>query len=401
MSIQFTISNDMDFTQTWKPRDYLLSTYKASFSNSPSFNKSADPRLGQASSVDFPSHFRRQTDYDHRASLARYGMLEHCYASFQKAKFASLTAKISEGASQGDAMCARLLYDAGFALGRHVCALSRNIHELLLTTDEGLQIVCSGSVWKSWEHMRTGFVDGIQPRCDKDRVIPKFTLLRLAVTSALGAIYMGAHRAGYDLPRDYARNVRPFYTHIQPSVVSLTKVSALTPKTTPRNTPRNTPRSTPLGTPKMRSRFCHESDEEQDNGLMTGLAHGLTTNGHDNGHSTNGHTNGHGISYGHSNGNATDHSNGHANGHSNGHANGHSNGHANGYSNGHANGHNNGHANGHSNGHANGHFNDYGHDYSAEYTSDEDDFENSHDNGTGNGFSSSHVTNLLDAAASR
>lgn len=58
-------------------------------------------------------------------------MLQHCYQSFEKAKFASLTAKISQGASNGDAMCARILYDAGFALGRHIAALSRNIHEVM------------------------------------------------------------------------------------------------------------------------------------------------------------------------------------------------------------------------------------------------------------------------------
>ena len=54
-------------------------------------------------------------------------MLEHCYSSFQKAKFAGLTAKISEGATNGDLMCARILYDGGFVLARHITALSRNI----------------------------------------------------------------------------------------------------------------------------------------------------------------------------------------------------------------------------------------------------------------------------------
>lgn len=54
-------------------------------------------------------------------------MLDHCYASFQKSKFASLTAKICMGASEGDAMCTQLMYDTGFQLGRHISALSRNI----------------------------------------------------------------------------------------------------------------------------------------------------------------------------------------------------------------------------------------------------------------------------------
>ncbi|XP_064102218.1 N-acetyl-D-glucosamine kinase-like isoform X1 [Macrobrachium nipponense] len=304
----------------------------------------------------------KQIVYTHFELQDRMGMLDHCYRSFQKAKFAGLTAKISEGASQGDPMCARLLYDAGFALGRHVSALSRHISETLLTTDEGLQIVCSGSVWKSWEHMRAGFVDGIQPRCDRDRVIAKFTLLRLAVgtvTSALGAIYMGAKEAGYDLPRDYTRNVRPFFTYVQPTPVSLAKVAALTPKTTPRNTPKNTPRSTPLSTPKMRQKFTHDVEEEEQ-------------------------------------------ANGHSNGHANGHSNGHSNGHANGHSNGHSNGHANGHSNGHANGHNNGHSSDYELGYAAGFANGQASvFENAHANGAGNGFNCPHAANLLDASSSR
>ncbi|XP_053635471.2 N-acetyl-D-glucosamine kinase isoform X1 [Cherax quadricarinatus] len=162
----------------------------------------------------------RNIVFSHFDLKDRFGMLEHIYTTFQKAKFASLTAKISEGAEEGDAMCAHILYDAGYALGRHISALSRNMHPDLFASEDGLQIVCSGSVWKSWKHMHGGFVDGVQPHLEKDRIIPKFKLLRLAVgavTSALGATYLGAQKASYDMPRDYSKNVTPFFTYVHPT----------------------------------------------------------------------------------------------------------------------------------------------------------------------------------------
>ena len=55
-------------------------------------------------------------------------MLEHAYTFFDKAKHAGLTSKISKAALEGDPMCARLMYDGGYALGRHISALSRNMN---------------------------------------------------------------------------------------------------------------------------------------------------------------------------------------------------------------------------------------------------------------------------------
>ena len=54
-------------------------------------------------------------------------MLEHAYTYFDKSKYAGLTSKIGKAAMEGDPMCGRIMYDAGYALGRHISALSRNI----------------------------------------------------------------------------------------------------------------------------------------------------------------------------------------------------------------------------------------------------------------------------------
>lgn len=47
-----------------------------------------------------------------------------------------------------------------------------------------------------------------------------FFFFTVQVTSALGATYLGAERAGYDLPRDYTKNVFTIYTHVQTPISS-------------------------------------------------------------------------------------------------------------------------------------------------------------------------------------
>lgn len=54
-------------------------------------------------------------------------MLEHAYTLFEKSKYAGLTAKIGKAALEGDPLCVSIMYDGGYALGRHISALSRNI----------------------------------------------------------------------------------------------------------------------------------------------------------------------------------------------------------------------------------------------------------------------------------
>lgn len=164
----------------------------------------------------------RDIVYTHFGIKDRFGMLQHAYTTFQKAKYASLAAEISKVAAEGDAMCALIMNDGGYTLGRHISALSRNIDTDLFTTENGLPIVCSGSVWKSWELMKAGFIKGVKPHLDKDQTIPKLTLLRLTVTSAIGATYLGSRKAGYDLPRDYSKNVYSIFSHVQPSTLTAT-----------------------------------------------------------------------------------------------------------------------------------------------------------------------------------
>ncbi|XP_050718789.1 N-acetyl-D-glucosamine kinase-like [Eriocheir sinensis] len=170
----------------------------------------------------FSTERLRNEVYSHFDIKDRFGMLEHAYSLFEKSKYAGLTAKIGKAAMEGDAMCAHIFYEGGYALGRHISALSRSIDSELYEGENGLQIVCAGSVWKSWELLRAGFLDGVQPHCEKDVPLPKFTLVTLTVTSAMGATYLGAKKASYNLPCDYSKNVHPIFQYSHNSYISST-----------------------------------------------------------------------------------------------------------------------------------------------------------------------------------
>ena len=82
--------------------------------------------------------------------------------SFSKANFAALTRRIAEAAVRGDALCAWLFEEAGRVLGRHIRALAPAISPTLTSAPGGLRVVCVGSVWKSWDLLKKGFLAGIK-----------------------------------------------------------------------------------------------------------------------------------------------------------------------------------------------------------------------------------------------
>ena len=72
-------------------------------------------------------------------SIPRFGLLTHCYDSFSKANFASLTRRIAEAAVAGDGLCAWLFEEAGRQLGRHIRALAPAISPELTTAPGGAE----------------------------------------------------------------------------------------------------------------------------------------------------------------------------------------------------------------------------------------------------------------------
>lgn len=103
----------------------------------------------------------------HLTAVSRFGLLTHCYDSFSKAHFAALTRGIAEKAAAGDALCVWLFSEAGRQLGRHIRALAPAISPALTSAPGGLNVVCVGSVWKSWSLLKQGFLQGIKDDAGK------------------------------------------------------------------------------------------------------------------------------------------------------------------------------------------------------------------------------------------
>ncbi|XP_055316973.1 N-acetyl-D-glucosamine kinase isoform X2 [Sitodiplosis mosellana] len=218
----------------------------------------------------------------------RYDLLDHCYAKFDKAFFASMCEKLSHLASAGDELCLHLFEDAGISLAKATMALLPNVSDQLLTKNN-LNIVCVGSVWKSWTLLQNGFKTEIAKATNKFGL----NLITLTQAMAIGAAYLAADSINYDLPRDYSHNYNIFQ-HIPPNDGSKTN-----------GTHTN-------GTYTNGNGVAAKKIQTNGNGS---LSNGKYTNGTSNG-TSNGTTNGtsNGSTYGKSNGTSNGMSNGASNG---------------------------------------------------------------------------------------
>ena len=79
----------------------------------------------------------------------------------------------------------------------------------------GLTVVVVGSVWKSWSLLREGFLRAACAPFDGERggrlVGFRLVQLREGVTSAVGAAWAGAARAGAALPADPGANTETLF----------------------------------------------------------------------------------------------------------------------------------------------------------------------------------------------
>ncbi|XP_015705646.2 N-acetyl-D-glucosamine kinase [Coturnix japonica] len=117
--------------------------------------------------------------------------------NFRKPKSPGFCVKVAEGAVAGDSLCRHVFRQAGELLGRHVVAVLPHVHESLFRGELGLPIVCVGSVWKSWELLRDGFIGSLHragsvppPLCSLH-----FSLLCGSVCPALGGAVLGGASA--------------------------------------------------------------------------------------------------------------------------------------------------------------------------------------------------------------
>ncbi|XP_045539882.1 serine protease HTRA2, mitochondrial [Papilio machaon] len=152
-----------------------------------------------------PTHRVWELIREHFNADTRADLLPHSYKHFDKSYFAGLTAKLSQLAREGDALSAHLLAAGGAALGAHMAALCARA----ALPAPRLRVVCVGSVWHSWHALKPGLLTQLADR----QVKTELELVRLRVSSAMGAAWLAAKQVNYDLPRDDSAFCDVFYTY--------------------------------------------------------------------------------------------------------------------------------------------------------------------------------------------
>lgn len=77
-----------------------------------------------------------------------------------------------------------------------------------------MHVVCVGSVWKSWELLKEGFMNQLDLYNSEETKIEEFTLLVLKTTVALGGVYLIAKKLNYNYPFDYEHNYRELFHYV-------------------------------------------------------------------------------------------------------------------------------------------------------------------------------------------
>ncbi|XP_015604181.1 N-acetyl-D-glucosamine kinase isoform X2 [Cephus cinctus] len=138
----------------------------------------------------------------------RHALLSHLYSNFEKVSFAKFAKEIATGCENKDPLCLDIFRENGEYLAMHVIALAKKAHNDLLLSPGGLKVICVGSVWKSWNFIKTGFTEAIHA----SNIIDELTLHHLTTSSAIGACYLAAdHVKEIRLKKNYANNIDSFY----------------------------------------------------------------------------------------------------------------------------------------------------------------------------------------------
>lgn len=125
--------------------------------------------------------------------LSTEDQVGYFYTDSDKRKFASLSRELYKSTkSQPDEAIDDIFRQAGRMLAKKIVALLKNADQETLET--GLNIVCVGSVFNSWDLLEPGFVELLSGHLNN------FRLLKLKCSSAYGAAKLAAKQANYELP---------------------------------------------------------------------------------------------------------------------------------------------------------------------------------------------------------
>lgn len=79
----------------------------------------------------------------------------------------------------------------------------------------GLNIVCVGSVWKSWDLIKDAFLDKIH----ESKALDELSLIRLTTSSAIGACYLAAEKINWLFTKPYENNFEIFHHYVRNNYV--------------------------------------------------------------------------------------------------------------------------------------------------------------------------------------
>lgn len=136
-------------------------------------------------------------------------ILESFYQKFEKARISSLCKELSLLASHGDKLAESIFQKAGEDIARSIAAVYPKAAKELIQEEDGLHILCVGSVWLSWDLLMPGFISWIR----KNTNIEKLALLRLTTEMGVGAAYLASDRLNLPLHRDYSKNYNVFFKY--------------------------------------------------------------------------------------------------------------------------------------------------------------------------------------------
>lgn len=143
---------------------------------------------------------------------ARSSLLEHSYERFDKKFYAELAKKLSDAARNGDKLSNYIFEMAGEALANHLIAVSSKIDPALYEGPWGLPVVCIGSVWKSWDILKPGFVKALGLETEMPK-LKRFSLLKLVVPPAFGAACYSCQQQKITFAKMYENTAEPFFKY--------------------------------------------------------------------------------------------------------------------------------------------------------------------------------------------
>uniref|UniRef100_A0A914WEN1 N-acetyl-D-glucosamine kinase n=1 Tax=Plectus sambesii TaxID=2011161 RepID=A0A914WEN1_9BILA len=151
--------------------------------------------------------FVKKAIFDYFSIESKTQLLDFLYAKFNKAHVAGLCKVLAEGAAH-DELCKRVFKEAGHVLGLHVLAVAKHADAAML---RNIPVVTVGSVFKSWDLIKEGFLEGLRPRDSRDAVIEGVSLFHLSESPNIGAALLAAKEANESIPIDFSHNAQLFF----------------------------------------------------------------------------------------------------------------------------------------------------------------------------------------------